>query len=298
MNEFQNKLIIKEEAYENGFFPKVPKIGKRGSAYILTGGCNNDIIVSEHTTAKQIRQGKYTQLVEISTLPYIKELRFDSPSKETHYSFTVYVKAVIQVNDPIIFYENKNIDVDAYFENLFSLDVRKLTRKYSILDYNGMDDDLTEKLSSYNTIDNSTGFSYQISVVDAMPGAKAEEYVQKYGKQQLDAMLKKNARALAADSVTINYEDAIKTEVAEGKLSEVEGIKKINEYKNMSFEEQVSRLDGLREKGFITDKEARTFVKPVLDGMDSQSQVKKLEDASGREKLLGIDEFYIEEEEK
>lgn len=79
MNEFENGLIISDEAYQNGFFPKVPKVGKRGSAYILTGGGENDIIVDDRTTSKQIRQGRYTRLVEISTLPYIKEIRFQSP---------------------------------------------------------------------------------------------------------------------------------------------------------------------------------------------------------------------------
>lgn len=299
MNEFENKLIIKEEAYQNGFFPKVPKVGKRGSAFILTGGCDNDIIVSEYTTAKQIRQGKYTQLIEISTLPYMKEIRFCSPSKETHYSFEVYVKAVIQVNDPITFYQNKNIDVDAYFDNLFSLDVRKITRSYSILDYNGMDDELTQKLSSYNTIDESIGFSYQISVVDAAPGEKAQEYVQKYGKQQLDAMLKKSARDLA-NSFTTSFEEAIRTEVAEGKLSEVEAILKVKEYKNLSYEEQVSRLVELREKGFITDKEARSYVVPALEGMGTPIQSQQLQDYSEKSKVkkFGMDEFYVEEVEK
>lgn len=297
MNEFQNKLIIREEVYQNGFFPKVPKVGKSGSALILTGGCDDDIIVSEYTTAKQIRQGRYTQLVEISTRPYIKEITFNSPSKETHYSFNVYVKAVIQVKDPINFYENKNIDVDTYFDNLFSLDVRKITRKYSILDYNGMDDELTQKLSSYNTIDESTGFSYQISVVDAMPGEKAEEYVQQHGKQQLDAMLKQNARLLAK-FYTDSYEDAIKTAVAEGKISEIEGIERIKEYQKKDFEEKVSHLEELREKGFITDKDAKSFVMPVLEGVELKRQEKQLEDETKQGKMFGIDEFYTEEEEK
>lgn len=296
MNEFQNKLIVKEETYQNGLFPKVPKVGKRGSAIILTGGCNNDIIVSEHTTAKEIRQGKYNQLVEVSTLPYLKELRFHSPSKETHYSFDVYVKAVIQVNNPIVFYENRNIDVDAYFNNLFSLDVKKITGRYSILNYGGMDDELTQKLSSYNTIDESTGFSYQISVVDASPGEKAQEYVQKYGKQQLDAELKKNARTLAA-SFSKNYEDALMTEVAEGKMSEAEAIMKINEYNNLNFEGQVGRLNKLREDGLITDTEARTFVKPVLKGLGAGEKMLQVSDNAEEKgtRGLNIDQFYTED---
>ena len=74
MKEFQNKFIIKEEPYQGGFFSKIPNTEKHGSAFILTKGYNDNIIVDEYTTVKQIRQGKYTQLVEISTLPYIRNM--------------------------------------------------------------------------------------------------------------------------------------------------------------------------------------------------------------------------------
>lgn len=296
MNVFENKLIVREEEYQNGFFPKVPNANKRGTAYILTDGCNDDIIVDGSTTPKQIRQGKYTQLVEISTVPYIKEIKFQSPSKETHYSFEVYVKAVIQVNDPITFYENRNIDVDAYFDNLFSLDVRKITRKYSILDYEGMDEVLTRQLSSYNTVDEETGFSYRISVVDAMPGENAQEYVRKYGKQQLDAEMKKSARALK-ENFAVSYEDAIMTEVVEGKLSEADAILKIKEYQNLNYEEQIKRLNALRKEGYLTDKEAKDIALPVLKGIGMPKQIQQSTDIhSEQQNWSEMDEFYTEDE--
>ncbi len=295
MDQFQNKLIVREEVYENGFFPKVPKAGKRGTVLILSGGCNDDIVVNERTTSKQIRQGKYTQLVEISTVPYLKEIRFHSPSRETHYFFDVYVKAVIQVNDPLIFYVNRNIDVDAYFENLFSLDVRKITRGYSILDFEGMDEDLTEKLSSYNTVDESTGFKYQISAVDAIPGENAREYVQKYGKQILDAEIKMKARHLA-DVYKCSFEDAVRTEVAEGKLTEIEAIIKIQEYNNLNFQEQVRRLEEMREKDLLTDSEVRKFAIPVFADLGRLQSIEVTEQETPQEPE--VDEFYTEDEEK
>lgn len=288
MNEFVNKLIVKEEPYENGLFPKIPKTGKHGSAILLVGGCNNDLLVTGNTTARQIRQGKYTRLVEVSTLPYTKEIRFNAPSKETYYSFDVYVKAVIQVNDPIVFYENKNIDVDTYFDNLFSLDVRKITRQYSILNYVGMDDELTQRLSSYSTIDPHTGFCYRISAVDAMPGENAQDYVQRDGKLQLEAQLKSNARVIAA-SLTTSLEEAIRTEIAEGKLSEKEGLLQIEEYKNLDFDGKLKRLTELREKGFITDKEAHDQIAASLEKTGTYSPPQQQVPSSEME------EFYTEE---
>lgn len=298
MNEFKNELILNEETYQNGLFPKIPNFEKRGSAFVLTNGCDDDIMISEYTTVKQIRKGKYSSLVEISVSPYVKEIRFTSPSKEASYSFDVYVKAVIQVKDPIRFYENKNLDVDAYFKALFSLDVKKITRCYSILDYNGMDDELTKKLSSYDTFDEATGFSYMISAVDAQPGEQAKAYVDQYSKQQLDAGLKIHARKLSK-SLTSAYEEAIRTEVIEGKRSEAEAIIAIENYKKANYETQLKQFEDLLEKGFITESEARKSVRMALDKTGVEKQIEQQEIYSKQEENaydLEIDQFYAEEE--
>lgn len=297
MNEFKNELILNETAYQNGLFPKIPNFEKRGSAFVLTNGFDDDILISERTTVKQIRKGKYTSLVEISVIPYVKEIRFTSPSKEASYSFDVYVKAVIQVKDPIRFYENRNLDVDAYFETLFLLDVKKITRCYSILDYNGLDDELTKKLSSYNTFDEATGFSYMISAVDAQPGAQAKAYVDQNSKQQLDIELKKNARELSK-TLAGAYEDAIRTEVVEGKRTEAEAIIEIENYKKANFETHLKQYENLLEKGFITDSEARRSVRMALDSDEIEKQIGQQETYPNQgEDIfdLGMDQFYTEE---
>lgn len=260
MNEFYNQLILNESEFECNFFIQVPNYQKQGVAYILTEGINDDIVVDDKTSSKQIRRGKYKRLVEISTNPYLKEIRFQSASKERSYTFDIYVKAVIQVKNPIVFYNNKNLDVDAYFTNMFTLDVRKITRKYSILEYDGMDDELTNKLSSYNTVDESTGFEYIISVVDAEPGIEAIEYVKRNDKQNLDAELKKKARGLAKD-VETDYENAVRMEVIEGKISETEAILEINRFRNADYEERLNKIVDLREHRLISEGDARKMIK-------------------------------------
>ncbi len=288
-NEFENDLIFKEETYKNGLHPKVPKSEKQGVAVILTGGCKDDIVVDKYTTVKEIRQGKYTQLVEISTRSYIKEIKFHSPSKESCYSFDVYVKGVIQVNDPIIFYKNKNLDVDAYFNNLFSLDVKKVTRKYGILDYKGMDDELKQALSLY-TIDESTGFVYQISVVDAAPGEEAKEYVRKYEKMLLDDIIRKRTKDIAK-SITITYQDAIMSEFVEGNLTQTEAILKIEEYEKANYDEKIRHLDDLREKGVITDIDFRKSIQSTLKLSDKDDNLNQ-----NTQEDSGMNQFYSEEE--
>ncbi len=297
MNEFVNKLIIKEEEYECGFFPQIPNYKKRGSAFILTGGDNDDILVDEHTTTKQIRQGRYRKLIEISTLPYTKELRFNSVGKEMAYSFDVYVKAVIQVYDPIIFYENRNLDVDSYFDNLFSLDVKKITQKYGVLNYNGMDEELKDKLSTYDSLDTTIGFSYRISVVDAVPGEKAQQYVERYGKQQIEDELRKYTQTLINSLVT-TYEEAIQQEVIAGNLSQMEAILKIDEYRQASYNNQIKKYEELLEKGVLTNEEMRRYVVSALGTLKGDPR-NLIEDDAGepdKREESGMDFFYPGEE--
>ena len=299
MTEFENKLIIKDEPYPNGFFPQIPNFNKKGSAFVLTEGINDDLHVIASTVVRDIRRGKYMRIVEISTLPYTKEIRFTSSSREAAYSFDVYVKAVIQVVDAIIFYHNKNIDVDAYFENLFFLDVKKITRNYSILDYGNLDAELTDTLSRYNTYDESTGFSYRISAVSAEPGIEAKEYVRKSSTRKLDHKLKQEARDMRQ---VVTYEEAVWTEVSEGSLSEREAILKINEYTSASYDEKLKRVEELRAGGFITDIDAKTMITPIaLEGLNITNQPqlaigRDLQESSDTGSVGGLDGFYSEEE--
>lgn len=291
MDRFENGLVLKEEEYHNGLFPKIPQFNKSGSAFVLTGGMKDDILINAHTTTRDIRNGKYTKLVEISTFSYVKDICFASPSKEAAYSFDISVRAVIQVADPIVYYQNRNLDVDIYFNNLFSLDVKKITKNYSILAYEGLDEELTKKLSSYNTMDEATGFSYQISAVNAIPGKDAQPYVQKYSQLQLNEGLKNNAKKLALSYQT-TYEEAVWTAVAEGKMSQIEAITKIKEYNDGLFEDKVEKIESLRDKGILTDVQMKQLLIPEVGENFSASM---LEDMKPNDRP-GLSNFYTEEE--
>lgn len=292
MNEFQNKLLLKDEPYQCGLFPQIPNFRKDGSAFILTGGSNDDLRITERTTSREIRQGRYTRLVEISTRPYMTEIRFNANAQEQAYSFDVYVKAVVQVVDPITFYRNRNIDVDAYFNKLFSIDVKQITRKYSILNYNGLDRELTQKLSAYNNVDPDTGFSYQISMVDAEPGAAAQEYVSRASKQQLEASLRNQAGELAR-ALTSDYAQAVMIEVAEGKLSHQEAILKIEQHQDSRFDKVVDDAVKLMDKGLLSEAQARGV---VLSGKETAGHLlaEGVRDRDIPPEGSNFDQFYEE----
>ena len=281
---------MKDEPYQCGLFPQIPNFRKDGSAFIFTDGCNDDLHVTERTTNKEIRQGRYARLVEISTRPYMTEIRFTASAQEQAYTFDVYVKAVIQVVDPITFYRNRNIDVEAYFYKLFSIDVKQITRQYSVLNYDGLDKELTQKLSAYNNIDTDTGFSYQVSVVDAEPGSEAQEYVSRASKQQLEAILRSQAGALAK-TLTSDYAEAIMMEVAEGKLSLQDAILKIEEHKDGRFDKVFETSVKLMDKGLLSEMQAKKLILPGI-GTDQSILREGTDEEAVSQKDGGLEQFY------
>ena len=291
MKKFENGLIVREEKFECGLFPKVPKISKDNSVLILTGGIADDIIVRRNTTPKELRDGKYTKLVEVSTDSYIKEIKFCSMSKEMAYSFDVYVKAVIQVKDCLRFYRNRNIDVDAYFNNLFSMDVKKITKKYSILGFDGMDEELVSTLAAYNTTDEATGLGYQISAVYAEPGEKSQEYVQKYGQQLLNNGLKESAQKLA-EGYDLSYGSAIKSAVLRGEMTELEAIERAEQHTYESIEKRMAMCQEMKGIGALTDAEVVQIGRSYIPMM--QNNGARIE--SPKTDKNNYDKYYDEEE--
>ena len=81
-------------------------------------------------------------------------------------------------------------------------------------------------------------------------------------KQNLDAELKKKARNLVKD-VAIDYENAIRIEVIEGKISEREAILEINRFRNADFEERLNKVVDLRERRLVSEEDARTMIKKM-----------------------------------
>lgn len=298
-------FILKDEEYQNGLFPQIPKYNKKGSWFLLTEGSGDDIIVDDRTTVKQIRQGRYKRLVEISKSPYSYDYTFDSFCKETSYTFKVTVRAIVSVANPVDFYSNiRSVNINNFFNNQFSLDVGKITRKYSILNYGGIDDELTEILTRTKVIDPTTGLSYQISTVVTQPNEDARKILKE--KEDLEISSTMKAQAMSIRSQLTNqagtfaklskdktYEDAIWEEVAQGLFLDTEAIKKIDEYRRQSNSEKFNTLLKLRSEGFITDDDIALLKQDLLP-TSSQSKVKSL--TNDDSDISIIDKFYITEE--
>ena len=292
-NQSNQMFVLSETDYKNSPFAKIPEHSKRSSWFLLTGGTTDDIIVDDRTTVKQIWQGRYNKLVEISKNPLSYEHEFTSSCKETTYTFNVRVKAKVLVDSPIDFYSNvRNIDIRAFFNNQFSLDVAKITRKYSIMDYSKLDEELTQMLTSTHVADATTGLSYSISSVITEPNAEARKFLKEIDDMELRNKKKQMAGAIAGGNRGKTFEEAVWEENAQGLISDTEAIEKINDYGKKGYQDKIAMLLQLRNEGFITDADIAAQAQTLLPS-SAPGGVKSLPKKETKA-LTAADEFYDE----
>lgn len=294
-------FILKDEIYQNGLFPKIPEHHKKGSWFLLTEGINDDIIVTDNTTVKQIRQGKYKRLIEISKSAMVIEHEFDSSCQESSYTFSVKVKAKISVSDPVEFFGNKNIDIKAFFNNQFSLDVGRITKKYSILDYSGLDDELISVLTSNQITDvTNTGLSYQIATVITQPNEEARKILKKIDDINIRRKTSKIVSAIAGENKYKTYSDAVWEEAAKGNISNEEAIEKIEGHNKKSNDDGFDTIIKLRNEGLITEAETIKQSQSLLPFQETkEAEYEDFHETSSDytdDSYSLIDEIYPDEE--
>lgn len=240
--------------YQNGLFPKIPNYHKTESWFVLTEGTEDDILVDARTTVKDIRKGQYKRLIEVSRNSLVVTHTFDSKCRETSYTFKVTIKANAYVNDPIKFCANvKSISPQEFLNNQFLLDVRGVTAKYSILNYNGIDDDLTSVLTSTVVTDTTSGLSYRVITVITEPNAEAMKILKDRDDMLIKEQMTKKAGQIASQNRDKSYADAIWEEAAKGSITDVEAIQRIEEYKKHTDIEKLDMLLRLRNEGMISN---------------------------------------------
>lgn len=262
LNEENDQIGIE---YKCGMFPQIPNYHKSGSWFLLTDGILDDIVVNENTTVKEIRRGRYKRLVEVSRKILEFSHTFNSNCQETSYTFKVMIKANANVNDPVKFYANiKNISVNDFLNNQFLLDVKGVTRKYSILNYSGIDEELTRVLTSSTVIDDISGLSYRITNVMTEPNDEAIKILKSRDEMTIKHKMSEEAGEIARGNRTKTYEQAIWEEAARGKLTDVEAIRLIEEYNRKNVEEKRNMLVRLIDDGIISDADVLEQSKELL----------------------------------
>ncbi len=288
MSTFENNFILKEKPYKYLLVPRIPDFRVDSVAVILTGA-GKSIVVDGRTTCRQIREGGYTHLVEISTKSYGHDICLNTSARERAYKFDVYIRVDIHVSNALDFYRNKGTDVNTYIQNQLYLDVNKITENYSILDYKGMDDELAKKLLDETITD--IGIAYKVSAIRVEPNAEAKEVIKQDSRQQINAALQKRAIELIGQ-IPLDYNKAVIAGVIGGDPSLEQGIKKIEEHQDGRFEKEVQKTDDLVRRGYMTESQAGEHIRAGLRPAEQKRLDNPSESPPSPDQDDGMDTFY------
>ena len=161
-------FITRDEAFENGLFPRKPT-QKPGSAFVLAGGREPPAIVSNKLAISDIRRGKFDRVVEILTNPYSMVIHMDAISKDAPFQFDVNVKVSVQVMDPLVFFAAQVKDVPSALASALHAAVRRVAKQYSIRDCNMLDEALFAALPQKEVYDGNTGMQYHVADIETTP---------------------------------------------------------------------------------------------------------------------------------
>ncbi len=263
MESHSNIFISKILPFKNGLFVNKPIIEKSNMIYLLVDGKREDIVITERTSIKQIRDGKYTKMVEVINYPITKEIKVIAPAKESSYNFLITLNLTLEHTAPYLVLQNKNLIVEDYLHNLLSLEVRKITKLYSVLDFGMLGDQLSEKMMYPTQLEPDVGVKYRISSVTANLSDEALKFLRKQNDIEIEAEIKKTASSIGG-SLILDYRNAIGAQIARGEISEEVAVFKIEEYERKHFQEKLDKFMKLVKDNIYTEAEVREYLRNQL----------------------------------
>ena len=164
-----------------------------------------------------------------------------------------------------------------------------ITRKYSILNYNGIDEELTRVLTASVVSDDTSGLTYQVITVMTEPNEEAMKILKNRDDMTIKHEMTMAAGEIAMHHKTKTYADAIWEQAAQGIITDVEAIRSIEEYEKQNDNEKFNMLLKLRDEGFITDADISDQAQSFLQFSHSSNN-KSLEQLD----TSSVDELFDE----
>jgi len=264
--------IIKNVPYENGLFPSIPSV-PMGSAVLLTDGRVPPVLVDSNLSVRQIRNGKYSRQVEISTNSHLIEVYYSAPSKDDPYQFQILMKIAVRVFDPIKFHQSGFSDVVALFSQWFSSTVRRSAKKFAIKEYRVLDETILSALqpNGREITDSNSGIAYFITDVETSLDQEALARIKQKTDHDLNVEDELSKARVAEKLSSVDIKKAILSDVGSGKLTMAEAIIKLENLRHAhgnrqreEVREMISFINEMRSGNNLTASEAAELVKNLL----------------------------------
>ncbi|ATW26932.1 hypothetical protein [Candidatus Formimonas warabiya] len=286
--------IISKTPYKNSFFPKVPSV-MQGRAILLYSSEKGIVIcINDRVTPREIYVGKFDEKIEIDITKTTISFTVTVPSLNEPFLFDVTITAIIQIIDPLAFYLKGIFDIAECVKPHLLPTIRRVARKYSVVDYSDMDDALASQFSSKKYNYEDTGIEYVIHDVTCTPNANAREHIHSISANRLKQETEKQKiltntiieKYKASNASTLTGTDMITNifkDVVAGQLSSAQALKMAMDFTQSEGMQKVRNTDTiidlinkLKESDLITDNEAAEYIRDNIKGLPSGDGMKKL----------------------
>lgn len=288
MKEQTFNPIIKEEIYQNGFFPIVPIAGPMKAILLYAEGKKyRPLIITNETMVKvsDIRRGKYNRLVEIDLHPHTVRFKEEVMSNDSISKFEITVSVIAQVSNPEIVYEEQIRDVCELVRNSLIEHIEEIASCYSVRNVLELKRELSDSLGGI--CDLESGIILKNVIINVKTDKKVEELLN--NKRDIDLQLELEAKkAEAAANMKILYDDeliAIYSDMAIGKITPTEAVEKSKAHFSENFDERMRQI-----------REITRYIQELeQDDMISKSDsILKVKEMLGRISISGNDIYHIE----
>lgn len=127
--------IVRNEAYENGFYPIIPIAGPKKAILLISKHNKSQPLLIENQSRigrKQIKAGKFDWLVEIDLHPHNIRIEDKVLCSDQVSKFDITLVATATVTEPVLIYEEQIIDIRKPVEDALMMRIQDMAIEYPI----------------------------------------------------------------------------------------------------------------------------------------------------------------------
>ena len=275
--------IIREETYQTSFFPKIP-VPDVNSVILLIAGddIRHALCIRTGNNVKPaaLKKSKYDRLVEIDMRSHRVEIEMSLLSKDHVDYFNLHIRMSAMITEPQIFLEEKFTDVATRLENELKPTFQVLADCYEMEDIDNFKEAARNELSHFTLT--KCGITLSNCDVNITVDDSYSAYLRQQKEIQRRTQLEQD-KAKSAEIIADYYRksDAVAfSGVADGKYSSEEAYLKLLDYKYKEFQTNlestnkiIDMVEGMKNKGMISEAKADEYLESFILGMISNSGV-------------------------
>lgn len=229
--------IIKETTYVNSFFPKIPFVSPQRIIILCNTGTGEQLVITENSKIKtgELKKKKFNWTVEIDMQPHMVSFKDKYSSQDNISDFEIEIKAMACVTEPLQVYAQGIKDVAEAMRREMAGYLEDLASRY----------DLDESNQLREAIKSRLGDIYYLNCGIQINGIQVTVHMEQRYKELRSKSQYEKAKAAEAQKLKAVYmeeDTAIFAEVADGRITPEEAVKRMKKSFSDDFNENLRRI--------------------------------------------------------